>query len=85
MLEPGYQGQRSVESIPLFPVETKLDGTLRRVQLYCILTEQFQRTWRVATAYSSIIEGKHSEIRGAVAALEISPWVHRIGSGDGGT
>ena len=34
-----------------FPVETKLDGTLSRVQLYCILTEQFQRTWRVAAAY----------------------------------
>jgi hypothetical protein len=50
MLEPGEsQGQRSIESN--FPVETKLEGTLRRFQLYCILTEQFQRTWRVAAAY----------------------------------
>jgi hypothetical protein len=46
MLEPGSQ-----DRLKYFPVETKLDGTLRRFQLYCILTEQFQRTWRVAGAY----------------------------------
>jgi hypothetical protein len=49
----------------------KLDGTLRRVQLYCILTEQIQRTWRVATAYSSIFEDKQSEIQGAALNLKI--------------